>query len=479
MKILYGPPGDSSLTTWFKHLDDTPETSSRTLWITPTQGKREWVNAQFRTQQRMFMPRIHTFDEMSRMLYELRGGQNRVIDPVTMQFIMLSILRDPTLEPLIKEWFTSLPGPGFLQEITGQIDELQRHGSGTDHLAAIPDAMDDFGELFQNLYGHYQEYLRGNNLIDIGSLQLELNEMLGVESDITYPWKRCVLDGFLELTPLQMNILQHLDRKLDITLVWPGLPSQEGMFGWMIAGLKTYFPHAKWSPVVEDQTQTHALAGIAMHLVKLRPEGLPEEINGTDDANILRVIAGDTINDEVIRIARDIKTRKAQPGDIAVTFPDLRTYAPLVRRIFHRYGIPVNVSQSLPLTGSPVYISLERLLRLPHQWLRNDVLAVLGDPLLTPWQGEKSRLITRKLLEISSRHKIVRGFQQWQNGLDREQERLHEGHGDIDIILTIRETMNRLKNILENPDDSNGSSKTFPQWILWIRSVLTHRSKHA
>ncbi|MCD4653414.1 exodeoxyribonuclease V subunit gamma [bacterium] len=487
MKILYGPPGDSSLTLWFQHLSDDPETSSETLWLTPTQRKREWVITQFRNKRRVYLPRIHTFDEMTRMFYEIMGGKNRVIDPMIMQFIMLSIIRNPKLEPLINQWFSSPPGPGFLQEITRQIDELQRHGSGTDQLAAIPDTADGLGSLFQELYEHYQAYLQKHNLTDSGSLQLDLYEMLFLAkgkgnscqgTSLVVPWKRCVLDGFLELTPLQLLILQQLDQHLEITLVWPGMPDLQGMFRWMIAGLKTTFPDAQWFPLAKPDLNIHASALAAIHLVELPPDGLPEDIQPANTRNVLRVIKSDTIHDEVITLARDIKKRlmnsTIRPEDIAITFPDLRTYTPLLRRIFQRYGIPVNISQSLPLTGSPVYIALERLLKLPGQWLRNDVLATLCDPLLTGWSGEKSRLITRKVVEWSARYKIVRGYQQWEDGLDRVLTLVPKNHSDIEIIILVRETLNKLKHLLDNNPDDQASRKSLPQWLIWIRSVLTH-----
>jgi len=85
MKILYGPPGDSSLTSWFNHLSDDPVTASETLWLTPTQRKREWVIERFREKARKFPPRIHTVDEMTRILAQYFGGQDRELDSIARQ----------------------------------------------------------------------------------------------------------------------------------------------------------------------------------------------------------------------------------------------------------------------------------------------------------------------------------------------------------------------------------------------------------
>ncbi|MBN1297380.1 exodeoxyribonuclease V subunit gamma, partial [bacterium] len=429
MHIFFGPPGDSTVTEWFHDLPDDPGSASGTLWLTPTQRRRAWVTDRFRRAHRRFPPRILTFDEMIRILYTRLGGQRRIIHPAALHYLLLDRLQQPELQSALKPWIPQIPGPGFLQEVTRQIDELQRSGIGPEELAAIPDATDDVGAVFVAVYRDWSAMLDRMNVIDTGGLHRETFRLLSesmVVPDVVprfLPWTRCIIDGFLELTPLQLNVLSLLSPFVHLTLVWPGNPSGSGMFQWFVAGLRNAFPGAEWTPLADRSVTPSSLAQAAFILGGMTPDILPGDLPPMTGGNTLRVMESETGTEEIIAIARDIKRRlldgTCRPSDIAVTFPDLRTVAPLIRRIFHRYEIPVNISQSLPLTGSPVFHAIDRLLRTADGWLIDDVLAVLGDPVLTGWPLPLIRSRVRKMVEWSSHYRLIRGWHHWIAGLRR------------------------------------------------------------
>ncbi len=486
VKILYGPPGDSSQSPFFNSLPDDPKTASNTLWITPTQRKRQWVQDQFRNNRRLFPPRIHIFDELIGMLYDNLGGTSRRLSPEAVQTVLMNLILDPDMEPLLSGWFDRLPGPGFISETARQIDEFQRHGIASDTLAAIPDSGEDIGSLFNLIYTHYQNHLDERGWIDTGGMGLWVADRLAahlapaVNSELR--WKSCIMDGFLELTPLQLDILSALESRMDLTLIWPGNPAPDGLFRWMSAGLKTRFPTAKWVPLM---TEIDGPAAAAFSLAGYGPDVLPEDISPVGPPDVLRIIERDTVRDEVTAIARDIRRRHDSENrpwtDIAVTFPDLQSYAPVIRRIFERYAIPVNISQSLPITGSPVFIAIDRLLRLPGGWSRDDVLAVMSDVTLTGLQPLESRLMTRRLIEWSSQYKIVRGLDRWITALDRSMEGRAPGSETAVVAATAKQLFRRFAAALDGdgqfddgrPDIAGKVLRTPGQWIGWLRTVLT------
>lgn len=472
MKIIYGPPGDSSNTEWFTAHPDDPRSASETLWLTPTQRKRAWTAGRFRDYRRLHPPRLHTFDELSLMLYRRLGGSRRPVPAAVMQYLLLAVVQDPEIDGLLKQWMSMRPGPGFIQEIVRQIDALQRHGIGVDELMAIPDAADGIGAVFIAVYKHLDALMQTHGLIDTGGAQIAVARMLRDPNEHpALPWKTCVLDGFLELTPLQMDILSGLDTRMDLTLLWPGNPVDGGILSWMVAGLKTAFPAADWEPFTPETATLPGTARAGHLLGSVSPDALPDDIVPRDGTGVLRICERETIRDELTELARDIKQKliagDCRPGDIALTFPDLQAYAPAVRRLFHRYGIPVNISQSLPLTGSPVFSAIDRLLRLPGAWLRDDVLALVSDPLLTGWPGPVSRHRVRKLLEWSADRKIVRGYDSWINGLRRVQDAPEANDPECLAAADILEVLHRIHRLL-----GDAGPRDLSAWINWLRDLL-------
>lgn len=501
MRILYGPPGDSSRTPWFRSFADDPEYASGTLWITPTQRKSQWVGRCFREQRCMFPPRIHTFDDMTRLLYERMGGSAGMLPPDAVYAVLMAVMHEPEIEIALQECLKDMPGPGFVAETARQIDELQRHGMTADTLASIPDAHEGYGGMFLALYRSYRKFLQKHHKIDAGGIHVQVAEKLLERipaCSVDLPWNRCIFDGFLELTPLQMDIIRGLENRLDVTLVWPGNPAPEGLFQWMMAGMKIAFPGAEWRSLTDEtpginQTGRTAvntvtippLTEAAFHFGGYAPDCLPADLEPHPAPNRLRLMERGTLLDEVTAIARDIRLRMNQGGirwsDIGVTFPNLQTYTPTIRRIFQRFDIPVNISQALPLTGSPVFTSILRLLKLADDWDRRDLLAVLGDSSLTGMPPEKTHAVVRRVSVWSSEHKIVRGRERWISMLQTIIAGSAPTGSDTDIAAVALEVVRRFAQALQKPAGQNGSGTEdahpaglamVAEWLAWLRRVL-------
>ncbi len=497
MLVLYGPPGDSSRSKWFHSFQDDPETASRTLWIVPTQRKQQWVSDMFRKVKRCFPPRLHTFDGATQLLYERLDGRAGLLAADAIPTVLESLYSRMQQPHRVFESIGSVPGPGFFAETARQIDELQRHGLTSQTLQSVPDALDGYGSIFSEVYCFYSQFLEEHRKIDIGGMQVRVSELLDTDIQVTLPWTVCVLDGFLELTPLQLDIIRSLQMFMDTTLVWPGNPATEGGLAWMITGLKVTFPDAVWRPLLSETSketsrsfdseflpeQVPVCADAAFQLAGYAPDMLPGDIKEMPVQTCLRMIERDTFRDEVVAIARDICLRIEDGdltwSDIGITFPDLHGYAPIVRRIFERYKIPVNISQSLPLTGSPVFTSVRRLLKLVNGWQRQDVLAVMGDSGITGIHPGVSRLIVRRLAEWSSEFKVVREHNRWVAMLEKIISTGSANNHDGQIASTALEIIQCLAAALHD-SSKDASSVSFVTervgsplyWLGWLRTTL-------
>lgn len=497
MKILFGPPGDSARSAWFNTFIDDPVHASQTLWVTPTLRKSQWVRQRFREKHVKFPPRIHPFDDVVQMLYGQLGGDAGVLSPDAVQAVLVLAIQQPETKNALLKDLHGMPGPGLIAETARQIDEFQRHGLTIDTVTSIPDAHEGYGHVFLTLYRAYRNFLLKHRKIDLGGMHLHVAEKLREETVVALPWCRCVFDGFLELTPLQLDIIGKLRDRMEVTLVWPGNPDPEGILGWMISGMKIAFPDAEWHPL-RDETPVDAqhdhnsnstivspLEEAAFHFGGYKPGCQPTDVASLDAPGRLRLIERGSLLDEITTIARDIRKRVDANGlrwsDIGVTFPNLQTVAPTIRRVFERYDIPVNISQSLPLTGSPVFTSIERFLKLAGDWNRHDLLAVLGDSILTGIIPDKTHVLVRRVAEWSADKKVIRDKNRWISMLKNVIAASAPTGANADLAAQALEVVYRLVDVLlrqigrnkDNSADTSGTSASVMDWLAWLRRTLT------
>lgn len=296
---------------------------------------------------------------------------------------------------------------------------------------------------------------------------------------------------------MQLDIIGKLRERMEVTLVWPGNPAPEGILGWMVSGMKIAFPDAEWRPLRDEtpvkvqhddkpnSTIVSPLEEAAFHFGGYKPECLPADVASLDAPGRLRLIERGSLFDEITAIARDIRKRVGAKGlrwsDIGVTFPDLQTVAPTIRRVFERYDIPVNLSQSLPLTGSPVFTSIERLLKLAGDWNRHDLLAVLGDSILTGVTPGKTHVLVRRVAEWSAEYKVIRDKNRWISMLKNVIAASAPTGADADLAAQALEVVYRLVDVLQRPigrnkgnsADASGIHASVMDWLAWLRRMLT------
>jgi len=185
-----------------------------------------------------------------------------------------------------------------------------------------------------------------------------------------------IIDGFFDPTPLEFEVIMTLTGKAE----------------------KTFLLADSSSGICQSLSDVKGFSHIILDS-KLHRESSP-------------YYSYPSIEEEVESIAKASKTMLLEgtsPGDIVVSFPDIRKYAPIVKRVFAKHGIPLSIEeQDLSCTG-PV-IALEGLLTcIEADYPSYDFLALLTSPSFS----EIHRLIKEWSVAYSYRAGVIKGKGSW------------------------------------------------------------------
>ncbi|MBW7843279.1 MAG: exodeoxyribonuclease V subunit gamma [Ignavibacterium sp.] len=160
-------------------------------------------------------------------------------------------------------------------------------------------------------------------------------------------------------------------------------------------------------------------------------QGLREKLFTLNDTNqnikseveVIK-ITGQTPEDEITLIAKEIKSlilnHKADVGSIAVAFNLISDHSDLIRDVFTRYGIPFNLTDRFSLSESQPVIALINLLEISENnfYYKNIFRALTGR-----WI-KNGEIDVSNLLRVSSNLKIISGYNNWIDMIDRALEEI-------------------------------------------------------
>lgn len=224
------------------------------------------------------------------------------------------------------------------------------------------------------IYSEYQNLLQQLNLFETGDVYLRINSMSqneiensfrNVFGDVNF----LLISGFNEFTRPELKLIEGLSK---------------------INNLKTVVTldfNENNKEIFENLLETHQhleMIGFSYQVIdeqgnnqdfrkKIKNELFNDNSKEKFKAKNIYKFSGFDARDEIETIARIIKHKVIQnPGldlsKICIAINGIREYSNLVREIFYKYGIPVNVTDRFYLKNSPPIISIIRLLEL----LRND-----------------------------------------------------------------------------------------------------------
>ena len=302
--------------------------------------------------------------------------------------------------------------PGHSNIAAEMISELKRHYpaeppesikktlNSTLSALDIPDEVKNRTMNAMDMFLRYDEALRSKGFMDEDDA-LPLAAELVKENRIQP--HTLLLDGFYETTPSEELLIRNLISVSENTIATVPIDINDDLSFCYTINLKKYF---KFNIVTLDAIETK-------DKVFYYPTPSMEE--------------------EISQIAKQIKSefitgRSRHLDDTYLVFPSLAPYMEMTERIFKRYGIPINISTSRPLSRLRPYIDLLSL--LDSVWEDYPRLK-FSRALTSPFFSKIPDLLKKSVPAAALNAGIVKGRESWLGALrehraDKELSRVFE-----------------------------------------------------
>jgi len=143
----------------------------------------------------------------------------------------------------------------------------------------------------------------------------------------------------------------------------------------------------------------------------------------------------------------------------------------LLQRIFHRYGIPLNISKSMALNQSTLFKTITDLLDTPPLYHRKSVLALLKNPLISLFPDAGTGNEFHQVNRVSRELKIIQGKDTWKHKILFRIHLLGDenpDHPDIPMLRNVLSKLEFLFDLLEPFD----KKQSFSDHLTGLLSVL-------
>ncbi len=311
---------------------------------------------------------VGTFDDVYRdVLREAGAVVTRLVDPVQLRLLRTVIDATPlTLYASIRRT------PGFVQALRDLIGELKAGG-------VFPDALEDAVALMETgprlaelarLYAAYQQRLQIEGWADYAGIGWLAEEALSHDPRLASSWPCVIVDGFDDLTTVQLGVLTALASRVSQTIIaLTGVP----------AGAARELAHKRFNrtrarleaaldvsaePLPGDRA-SHGTALPLRHLEQSLYGGPSAPIPAADAVTMVAVPDREA---EVRAALRWIKThivrRRFRPGETALLARSIEPYRPFIIQTAAEYGLPIQVATGEPLRSNPAVAALLELLQV-------------------------------------------------------------------------------------------------------------------
>jgi ATP-dependent helicase/DNAse subunit B len=309
--------------------------------------------------------RVGTFDDLYREILHASGEVIiRLTDPV--QFRLLRALLD---EANLTHYDALQAAPGFVQVMRDLIRELKAGGIFPDDLAAAVAAMGGEPRLSElvELYAAYQQRLRRERWADYAGIGWLAAETLRREPDAGADWSALMVDGFDDLTTVQIQVLHHLAGRvgtLTVTLTGTADGAARDLVHQRFNRTRQRLEKALGMEA-EPLPELPAHAPALRHLERSLFAGdHPRQPAG----GAVTLIAAPDREAEVRAALRWLKTRIVQegmrPGEVALLYRDSEPYRAFITQTAAEFGLPVHGVDGRPLRSNPTVAALFNLLRM-------------------------------------------------------------------------------------------------------------------
>ena len=331
---------------------------------------------------------------LSRLITEVfRVEQERVASNVTRFIFLREILERHTFE-----YFHSMQkSPGLLQLLSNFIAELReamisplQFRSQMDQLKKLEPDLATKYEALASVYEAYDEKLRSENLIDRHDLFRLFREKKERGEFRHLRFKKIWIDGFFDFSNLQLEYLKELAELTDemtISLTQDSARDRRGVFE-MVSQTEKILTEMGFKPrflkPISHRTKEPALIHLERNIFKMVPgtfEPNDQKVPGTicESVSIFEAIG---MQGEIEMIAREIerlyRSGEYRFSDFALLLRNVGPYENVIRSVFGRYDLPLELHERERLDFSPMIHAVVTLLKIFYDgWKRTDLIHFL------------------------------------------------------------------------------------------------------
>ena len=443
---------------------------------------------------------VHTFEEIAQKILDLAGVYQTRITEIAQTRVMGTILENCSLE-----YYAGIRAkPGLIQKVLELIRELKAGGIQPE---IFEDAVKNTNRAprlseLASIYTAYQDKFQTEKWTDYAGELWLAAEALEANPDLCAPWKTIMIDGFDDLSPVQLRIIQVWEKQIpDLSLTLTG--TGEGKVRPLV--------HKRFNRTLELLSKTLPLEIVYLNdknfikkpdtpLVFLESDLFRmDKGQNSPSEDMIKMMAVPDREAEVRAALRWIKALiikdKFQPGQTAVLMRNLEPYRLLIYRIAKEYGIPVRVQGGVSLRENPAIAAVFELMRVmqPGKTYLNwrKVIESWKSPyfdwkILDPENGTDFSLDdhlrdANQLSRIARWGSIIQGFQQWEetfsliSGQNLEDQDLYEDSPALpaEIISGIEaeRLWDKFQNFVRICSPPSGEN-TLREFVSWIEDLL-------
>jgi ATP-dependent helicase/DNAse subunit B len=196
------------------------------LWLAPTRAVQLGVVERLvEGQPGLAAPNVMTFDAFAERILTACFESTRLISPVLRRVLLRKVVADAVVEGELPEFAGIAETSGFLGSVLRFIDDCKRSEVWPENLKKWLGRRRDRSRLRQLLaiYERYQAVLLEHNWYDQpGRFWLAMTRLPELIEAGRIPWRVAVVDGFVDFTATQYDLLALLATVIDE--VWVSLP---------------------------------------------------------------------------------------------------------------------------------------------------------------------------------------------------------------------------------------------------------------
>ncbi len=305
-----------------------------------------------------------TFTHVGGVLARAGGARIRLASRAARATALRAALRAEVAAGTLPQFAAVAARHGLVEEALRLIGELRAGAIAPERLATA--GVTPYDAELAAIYRAYLTALDRLGMTDEEGLIAHARELVTTNPRLTHDLDLLVVDGFDQMTPVQLSLVQALARRAGRALITlTGDTSERPAHQRFVRALEALcatLPEVRSVHVPRRATFAPALAHIERHLFNLEPapsaaaDGAVTIIGAPDREREVRA---------ALRRVRALLASGVLPEEVALLYRGGDHYPALVREVASEYALPVAVFEGRPLSAAPPVAALCALLELP------------------------------------------------------------------------------------------------------------------